>query len=225
MKILSQQQNNSINNQPNFKGVNLVHIPKSAFQSDNMLMAGREFGETVRSAFGIKPKSKIVKLLNVAKILLGMKTKQPKLLGIPKEGYLYPEILNRFQTLKNKGLVDSNCDLNWAGRTLNIPINESSDKTSYSFYLLTGEHAKLIMDNVVKKLGSIALSISPELQSKFKLGKVGYALPDSQFFIRDLLLNREINQRLNPIIQSAPVKEFRIDNLTQMPEIVKQFAQ
>lgn len=132
--------NNSNYNQPNFRQVNLVKVPKELFKKGTpALMCERCVREALESAVGQKSTGFFKKLLSILGIRIRSNQKLISILEYPG----YSSIMTK--------LEQNGYSFSWFKQNTQSELDDSKYDDYYSFYVLTKDDKDKFLENIAYK--------------------------------------------------------------------------
>lgn len=191
------------NNHANFKGINIIQIPKVSFNVNNLEVVERKFKHAIRQSISRRDGF-------FAAISNSISSKKA-LIFLENPGFA-PEI----EELKKFG----NYSMSWFRQNTGIPIKDSLNPDYHSFFVLTKKEKDEVnrlysAKNVVR----ITSRVLEESKQRFP-GKLFNSKIASLW--RVARGNQIIDALVSPVLKGKPVEKFVLDDLSQLPKILDE---
>lgn len=193
----------SQNNQPHFTSINQIMIAKKAFNKpEDLIAVEKTFKDELITIIG-KPKAP--KALRIIKGLLGMKT------GTKAKSFLeQPDYVNIYKKLNKPGMGG----FDWISQRLGIPIDKPVNENYHTFFVYTNKEKDAIMKSfsgVMKEY----LKKTRQLRNDKTI-----STNDSNLWIK-VQINQMLNNVLKPIMEKSPPIITKVENLSELPAVLK----
>lgn len=190
------------NQSQNFKAVNIIQIPKKVFDNpDNFKACSESFGKALDVATGDKLTGVFGNLVALFSTKHHKTTYQLEAASC--------EAANR---LKDKYKMDYS--LSWLRQNTGLPIKDEIEKDFHSFYVFTKEHKAFYVDAIKKSIKMLTKCVR-EGVSKYS-GNENLAA-----IYVNIKANTALDEAIDKMTSEAPVKKFRLNNLDEIKNIVK----
>lgn len=192
----------SKHNNTNFKAINLVQIPRKAFENpENYKECSRIFSKNVdrisKEFFGAK----------LSVLLAFISTKFVKNLTV-----LESFSLSGAREALNDNKI--NYSLSWLKQNTGLEIPDALDNEYHSFYIYTKEDKSKMMD-AIKTSAKNLMTYAREAISKYDDPKMQNAYTAIKMAI-------EIDSLANTAMAGTSIKKFKIENLDELKSISKE---
>jgi len=197
MKIMPMQNNNK---PVNFRSVNRIMVLKTAFpNTDSPIDVFKKFNKAVNKTTG-----EVNDFVGMIFNLLGLGSITNKTFTYFEESPQYHYII---QELKECGASS----IFWLRQHTRIPIAEPLSPNYYSFTVLTKEQKdKASVLYSMKNIWAGWKTMNSDEENKAeKIWQLAKA-------------NQLLTEQLSPIVEGQPIHEFRLKNLSELPEAFKQ---
>ena len=195
---------------PNFKQVNLIQIPKKAFEDpQNLKQCSKKFGSVLDKATGkgLMAGSFVENLM----VLLGI--------GGKKVGKVYVQLESRSHDMCDELLEGAGYSIEWLERNTGTKLKKPLDENMHSFYVLTKEHK----DGVLPSLKWT--NISKIMLRYLKEGTLKYPQDNemSNFYAR-AKAGEKLDQQFDEVIAGSQIHKFKLKNLDELKNIADKLG-
>lgn len=196
--------------QPNFGQVNLIQIPKKAFQNpENFRMCSKEFSKAVDKTTG----SGFIlgRLMENLLTLLG--------LGGKRTCKTYTQLESRSYSMCESLLNKMGYSLEWLEQNTGTKLKKPLNKDMHSFYLLTNEHKDGMLPYV--KVSNTFKLMMPHL-------KEGVLKHPSDNQMSTLYATAKVGEKMDKqfeeVIAGSKIHEFKLENLGELKNIADKLG-
>lgn len=200
MKILSTHQTN----QPSFRQINLVQIPKKAFPSPNdATQCTLDFYNTLLECTNKKP-SKLSNFLSK--------------LGLSKHAAKYSVVQESPTYMLGKRLQkEYGYSVEYFEQNTKIPFKKPLKEDMFSYFILTKNHHREVCKMQTKSYSKKLLDNA--MQEYLKLEKEG-KYPSE--FVPAAIATKELDKDLDKIIAQDTVYKFELNSVNELENIIKE---
>ena len=187
---------------PNFKGINIVQIPRKAFKHpENYKECSKLFGKILDRASREKLRGKLGSIIAV---FVPKASKTVSVLETPSYAHA--------KTAMRK--TGNNYSIAWLRQNTGLPVKDSMDNNYHSFYVLTKEHKAGYMDIFKQGLKNLMHFATEGVLKYPENKKMSSLYAQTKFGV-------EADKAFDKLVAETQVKEFKLQNLDEIKNIVK----